>query len=56
MGWVKKEDGGDGHTYNCNGCDKRVQIQSNWDAPVSNNNGTFCLSCVDKGMDTKETQ
>ena len=52
MPWVKKEDGGDGHTYVCNGCNTKIAIKSNWDAPVSNTLGTWCLKCVDEGKDT----
>ena len=53
MGWVHPNDGGDGHTYVCDGCDKKVQIKDNWDAPVSNTKGTWCLNCVDKGKDSE---
>ena len=51
MAWVKKQDGGDGNTYDCDGCLKRISIMDSGDAPVSNNYGTWCWRCVDDGLD-----
>ena len=37
MTWLSKDEGGDGNTYICDGCSKKIQIQDSGDAPVSNN-------------------
>ena len=51
MAWLSKKDGGDGNTYICDGCLKRVAIKDSGDSPVSNNYGTWCWRCVDDGLD-----
>ena len=34
-----------GNSYNCDSCKRDVEINTNWDAPVQEQGGTYCQEC-----------